>query len=108
MRSDKLKKSLYFCIATIIFLVPAFIWGAQGMTNESKKDCVSKSTKEGDECKIFNDGICMKGKIKGNACIHNTNIGSLILMVLGGITLITFIGYLVMGLFGKKGKKGKK
>ena len=106
MRSDRLKMSLYFFIATIVFLVPAFIWGAQGMTNDSEGNCVTKGGKEGADCKVFNDGVCLKGKIEGSNCVHHANIGAAILMILGFITLITSLVYLVMGLLGKK--KGKK
>ena len=106
MRSDRLKMSLYFFIATIVFLVPAFIWGAQGMTNDSEADCQPKPGKEGADCKVFHDGVCLKGKIEGPNCVHHANVGAAILMILGFITLIVSLVYLFMGLFGKK--KGKK
>jgi len=106
MRSDRLKMSLYFFIATIVFLVPAFIWGAQGMTNDSEENCVTNSDKEGADCKAFNDGVCLKGKIEGGNCVHHANVGAAILMILGFITLLVSLVYLFMGLFGKK--KGKK
>ena len=105
MKSARLKISLYCFIITIAFLVPSFIMGAQGMTNDSKKDCVITSTKEGADCKIFNDGICLKGKIKDGACVHESNALATILMVLGFTALLISIVYLILGLVGKKGKK---
>ncbi len=114
MRNDRLKISLYLFIATIVFLVPGFIWGAQGMTNDPEANCQTKGGgKEGDDCKLFSDGVCLKGKLGpvgpgGPECIHNANLGAAVLMLLGFIALIVCLVYLFMGLFGKKGKKGGK
>jgi hypothetical protein len=114
MRNDRLKISLYLFIATIVFLVPGFIWGAQGMTNDPEAKCPIKGGgKEGDDCKLFSDGVCLKGKLGpvgpgGPECIHNANLGAAVLMLLGFIALIVCLVYLFMGLFGKKGGKRKK
>lgn len=115
MRNDRLKISLYLFIATIVFLVPGFIWGAQGMTNDPEANCPKKNPpkgggKEGDDCKLFSDGVCLKGKWGpgGQECIHNANLGATVLMLLGFIALIVCLVYLFMGLFGKKGGKRKK
>jgi len=112
MRSDRLKMSLYFFIATIVFLVPAFIWGAQGMTNDSEADCQTKPGKEGADCKAFEDGVCFKGKLgpagPKQKCIHHANVGAAILMILGFIAFIVCLVYLFMGLFGQKKGKRKK
>jgi hypothetical protein len=114
MRNDRLKISLYLFIATIVFLVPGFIWGAQGMTNDPKDNCHTPPGKEGADCKMFNDGVCLKGKLGPvgpggkQLCIHNANPGAAVLMFLGFIALIVCLVYLFMGLFGKKLRKGTK
>ena len=82
MRNDRLKISLYLFIATIVFLVPGFIWGAQGMTNDHEDNCHTPPGKEGADCKMFNDGVCLKGKLGPvgpggkRLCIHNANPGA--------------------------------
>ena len=115
MRNDRLKISLYLFIATIVFLVPGFIWGAQGMTNDHEDNCQNKrGGKEGDDCKLFSDGVCLKGKLGPvgpggiHLCIHNANLGAAVLMFLGFIALMVCMVYLFMGLFGKKLRKGTK
>ena len=117
MRSDRLLISLGLFVLTIALFVPVVLIGKAGMTDaKDQPTCAAKNTSPGavgNTCYVWDNNTCMKGKIKQKngtlLCDHKASIPGIILLILAGISLISCLTFLGMGIFGKnKSRKGKK
>ena len=84
--------SIVLFVISISTFASAYLLVKPSMTDDKtqeKCESVNENLKVGDECHIFKDGTCLKGKVKSDgSCDHAGNPTALILMTSSGILFI--------------------
>lgn len=100
--------SIVLFVISISTFASAYLLVKPSMTDDKtqeKCESVNENLKVGDECHIFKDGTCLKGKVNSDgSCEHAGNPTALILMTSSGILFIAAIVFLILNFTGKKKK----